>query len=239
MTAKVVTPEEWRVARIALLEKEEAHQRARTALAEERRALPMVLVTKPYAFEGPDGPVTLKDLFGTKSQLIVYHFMFSPESDEGCKGCSHMVCNFPDLRHLAEKDTALVVISRAPIGKILPFKEKNKWTFPWVSSYGSDFNYDFHATLDENIAPVEYNYKSKEQLASEGRGGDMNGDLPALSVFKLQDGEVFHTYSDYSRGLEGLLQSFTYLDLTPAGRQAGPMGPAGFKLPCEFDGTET
>ena len=135
-----------------------------------------------------------------------------------------MAVNFPDLRHLAQKDTAMVAVSRASIDKITPFKEKNFWTFPWVSSEGSDFNYDFHVTLDASVAPLEYNYERKEKGS---------GEQPGLSVFKLQDGQVYHAYSSYDR-LDNLTATNTFLDLTPAGRQEASDGPAAFKLPSEY-----
>jgi predicted dithiol-disulfide oxidoreductase (DUF899 family) len=231
---KIGTPEEWRAARLALLAKEKEHTYTADAIKAERRALPMVLVTKSYTFQSTDGPVTLKDLFGAKSQLIVYHFMFEPTAEEGCQGCAFMAANFPDLRHLADKDTALVAVSRAPIEKITPYKEKNSWKFPWVSSNASDFNYDFHVTLDEKVAPVEYNFQRKEELDAAGLKYNTSGEQPGLSVFKLEDGQVYHTYSTYAR-LEGLSSTYIFLDLTPAGRQDGPNGPAEFKTPAEYD----
>lgn len=192
----------------------------------------MVPVTKPYTFQSTNGPVTLKDLLGTKSQLIVYHFMFEPTDEEGCHGCSFMAANFPNLDHLAQKDTTLVAISRAPIEKITPYKEKNFWKFQWVSSNGSDFNYDFHVTLDEKIAPVEYNFQSKEEVDFSKLKNKPTGEQPGLSVFKLEDGQVYHTYSSYYQ-LDGLAGTYVFLDLTPAGRQEGPYGPAEFKTPAQ------
>ncbi|KAF4624514.1 hypothetical protein G7Y89_g13656 [Cudoniella acicularis] len=160
--------------------------------------------------------------------------MFEPTAEEGCQGCAFMAANFPDLRHLADKDTALVAISHAPIEKITPYKEKNSWKFPWVSSNASDFNYDFHVTLDEKVAPVEYNFQRKEELDAAGPNRNMSGEQPGLSVFKLEDEQVYHTYSTYHR-LEGLSGTYTFLDLTPAGRQEGPNGPAEFKTPAEYE----
>jgi predicted dithiol-disulfide oxidoreductase (DUF899 family) len=194
----------------------------------------MVPVAKTYTFQSTNGPVTLKDLFGTKSQLIIYHFMFEPTADEGCHGCSFMAANFPNLDHLAQKDTALVAISRAPIEKIMLYKEKNHWKFPWVSSSANDFNYDFHVTLDETVAPVEYNFQRKEELEAAGLDYNSSGEQPGLSVFKLERGKVYHTYSSYFR-LDGLAGTYVWLDLTPGGRQEGPMGPAEFKIPAEYN----
>ncbi|KAE8443209.1 hypothetical protein EG329_002077 [Mollisiaceae sp. DMI_Dod_QoI] len=234
MPGKIGTPEEWRTARLALLAKEKEHTRTADALKTELRALPMVPVTKAYTFQSADGPVTLNDLFGTKSQLIVYHFMFEPTAEEGCQGCAFMAANFPNLRHLADKDTALVAISRAPIEKITPYEEKNSWTFPWVSSNGSDFNYDFHVTLDEKVAPVEYNFQPKEEFETSVAEYNTSGEQPGLSVFKLEDGQVYHTYSTYDR-LESLAGTYVFLDLTPAGRQESSEGPAEFKTPAQYD----
>lgn len=193
----------------------------------------MVPVTKAYNLQGPDGPVTLKDLFGTKSQLIVYHFMFEPTADNGCPGCAFMAANFPDLRHLADRDTEMIAVSRAPIEKITSYKEKNLWKFPWVSSHGTDFNYDFHVTLNERVAPAEYSFLNKEELEAAESKGFMSGEQPGLTVFKLEDGKVYHTYSAYFR-LDELTSTYAFLDLTPAGRQEGPNGPAGFKTPAEY-----
>ena len=198
----------------------------------------MVAVTKTYEFSSADGSTkSLEELFGGKSQLIVYHFMFEPAADEGCRGCSFLADHFPDLRHLASKDTALVAVSRAPIDKLEKFKNTVGWTFPWYSSEASDFNYDFHVTLDEDVAPVEYNFRTKQQLIDRGIGYNTSGEQPGLSVFKLEDGKIFHTYSAYTRGLDHLLGTLSYLDLTPLGRQVGRSGPAEFKLRNEY-GTE-
>jgi predicted dithiol-disulfide oxidoreductase (DUF899 family) len=160
--------------------------------------------------------------------------MFEPTAEEGCSGCAFMAANFPDLRHLADKDTALVVVSRAPIDKIVQYKESNSWKFPWVSSNASDFNYDFHVTLDEKVAPVEYDFQSREELKLAGRNYNMSGEQPGLSVFKLEDGHVYHTYSAYATVLDELFVTYHFLDLTPAGRQEGPKGP-DFKTPAEYD----
>ncbi len=196
----------------------------------------MVPLEKDYTFQSTNGSVTLKDLFGTKSQLIVYHFMFAPTDAEGCRGCSFMASSFPDVRHLAAKDTAFVVISRAPIEKITAFKEKNGWKFPWVSSYESDFNYDFHVSLDEKIAPIEYGFMNKAELDASGQKYPVSGEQPGLNVFKLEKEQVYHTYT--ASAMEKLLATFSFLDMTPAGRQVGCMGPAEFKMPYELDGEE-
>lgn len=230
---KIGTAQEWREARVALLEKEKALVAANKAMLAERRQLPVVPVTKDYQFEGPNGPLSLKDLFGSASQLIVYHYMFEPDWEDGCTGCAFIAANFPDLRHLAERETNLAVISRAPIDKITTWKNKNLWKFQWVSSLGSDFNYDYHATLDEQVAPVEYNFKTKAEMEASGRKGPWKGEMPGLSVFKLEDGQVYHTYSNYAN-IDELTATNAWLDLTPHGRDEGPRGDAVFKTPGEY-----
>jgi predicted dithiol-disulfide oxidoreductase (DUF899 family) len=217
----VVSRDEWLAARRELLDKEKAATRARDALDAERRALPMVAVVKDYLFQGPDGAASLLDLFGGRSQLIVYHFMFDPGWDEGCSGCSHFADNIGHLAHLHARDTTLVLVSRAPLERIRPFRERMGWSVPWVSSFGSDFNYDFHATTDPAVAPVEYNFRDGATLEELGQGYHASGEQPGLSVF-LRDGDrVFHTYSTYGRGLDAHLGTYHFLDLTPFGRGEG------------------
>ena len=212
---KIASRSEWTAARKRLLAREKELSRQRDALAAERRALPMVAVDKPYTFEGPEGRRTLAELFGGKRQLLVYHFMFDPAWEEGCVACSFVADNVASgLVHLAARDTAFVVVSRAPLDKIERFRKRMGWTFPWLSSNGSDFNYDFMVTLDEkhgvyNFAPIS------AQPAGYPREGEREG----LSVF-LRDGErLFHTYSTYQRGLDVFLNTYNLLDLTPLGRQ--------------------
>ncbi len=218
---QVVSREEWIAARKALLEKEKEATRARDALNAERRGLPMVEVGKDYTFEGPGGKTSLLDLFGGRRQLIVYHFMFDPAWDEGCSGCSHVVDNIGHLAHVHARDTSFVLVSRAPLSRIEPFRARMGWTVPWVSSYGSDFNYDFHVTVDESVAPVEYNYRDRATLDRLGQTYHVRGEQHGMSVF-LRDGDrVFHTYSTYGRGVDGLLGSYNLLDLTPFGRGEG------------------
>jgi predicted dithiol-disulfide oxidoreductase (DUF899 family) len=191
---KVVSREEWQAARDALLIKEKEATRARDALNAERRRLPMVRIEKDYVFEGPNGKASLLDLFEGRRQLIVYHFMFDPSWDEGCKGCSMMVDNMGHPAHLNARDTSRVLVSRAPLAKIEPFKKRMGWTESWFSSFGSDFNYDFGVTTDE-------------------------GETFGLSVF-LRDGDnVYQAYFTEGRGVEYLGSDFSYLDLTPLGRQ--------------------
>ncbi|KAK2603446.1 hypothetical protein QQS21_004397 [Conoideocrella luteorostrata] len=233
MPSKVATPEEWRAARLALLAKEKEHAKATDAILEARRALPMVPITKNYTFQTPAGPATLKDLFGKSSHLIVYHYMFEPAAEEGCQGCGFMAANLPNLRHLAERDTSIAVISRAPIDKITAFKKANFWDFQWVSSHGSEFNYDFHVTLDEKIAPIEYGFRSKQELEAAGQVFSGSEERPGLSVFTLEDGQVHHTYSSFFR-LDELAGAHVWLDLTPAGKLGGADNPAAFKLPSQY-----
>jgi predicted dithiol-disulfide oxidoreductase (DUF899 family) len=216
---EVVSRDEWLAARKKLLVREKEVTRERDALNAERRRLPMVEIEKDYVFEGPDGGASLLDLFEERRQLIVDHFMFDPSWDDGCPSCSGRVDQYGNLAHLHARDTTMAVVSRAPLAKIQPFKERMGWTFPWYSSYGSDFNYDFHVTLDEAVAPVEYNYRNKMELVEAGAPPDLGGELHGTSVF-LRDGDrVFHTYSTYARGTEQVGGTHYYLDMTALGRQ--------------------
>jgi predicted dithiol-disulfide oxidoreductase (DUF899 family) len=226
---RIVSRDEWLAARKQHLAREKEFTRLRDQLSAERRRLPMVKIDKDYVFEGPDGELRLLDLFDGRRQLIVYHFMFDPNDpppgksgapwEEGCPGCSFAADNIPHLAHLRARDTSFTLVSRAPLAKIEPFKKRMGWTVPWYSSFGSDFNYDFHVTTDEAVAPVEYNYKDKATLEQEGLTYHLSGEQPGLSVF-LRDGDsVFHTYSTYGRGLEPLLVTYHLLDLTSYGRQ--------------------
>jgi predicted dithiol-disulfide oxidoreductase (DUF899 family) len=207
--------------RKTLLAKEKEATRTADALAAQIRELPMVKMTKNYVFEGPAGTATLSDLFDGRKQLLVYHFMFDPDEDEGCSSCSFFGDHVPDLRHLHSRNTTFVAVSRAPIAKIEAFKKRMGWTFPWYSSYGTDFNYDFKVTEDEAVQPVEYNFKTKDELEKRGMLYHTRGEQPGMSVF-LKDGEdVFHTYSSYARGNDKLLGTYLMLDMTPLGRQDG------------------
>jgi predicted dithiol-disulfide oxidoreductase (DUF899 family) len=222
MEQTIVSRAEWLAARKNLLVKEKEATRLLDEVAASRRQLPMVAVDKEYAFEGTDGRVTLRDLFGRRSQLIVYHFMFDPAWDEGCKSCSHFADNIAGaLAHLGARDTAWVAVSRAPIAKIDAFKARMGWRFPWVSSADSDFNRDFAVTIDATGADgsPEYNYRSAASLFAAGKIWFPKGELPGLSVFLHRDGRIFHTYSTYQRGLDAFLNTYTLLDVTPLGRQ--------------------
>jgi predicted dithiol-disulfide oxidoreductase (DUF899 family) len=210
----IASREEWRAARVALLEKEKALTRARDALAAERRELPMVRVTRDYGFEGREGTVSLRELFKDKRQLVVGHFMFDPEWEDGCPSCSAGVDEVAagKLEHLAARDTRLVYVSRAPLAKLERWQRVKGWDIPWYSSFGSDFNYDFGVTLDPAYGPPEYNYRPLEF-------DDYPAEMPGTSVFLRDGNEVFHTYSNFARGAEDTASSYQILDLTPLGRQ--------------------
>jgi predicted dithiol-disulfide oxidoreductase (DUF899 family) len=220
---RVVSREQWLVARKKLLEKEKEFTRQRDALNAERRGLPMVAIDKDYVFEGPNGKASLLDLFDGCRQLIVQHFMFDPRWDEGCPTCSFDADSIGHLAHLRARDTAYAAVSRAPLTKIEPFKARMSWTFPWYSSYGSDFNYDFHVTLDEGVAPIVYNYRNKSELEQAGMSSLTKGsnEVAGVSVFLRHDNRVLHAYSTYGRGTDLLSATYNYLDLTPLGRQEG------------------
>jgi len=213
MQHKVVSQNEWLTARKALLAKEKEFSHARDNLSEARRALPWVKVEKNYVFEGSNGRETLADLFAGKSQLIIYHFMLGPGWVQGCPSCSFLADHFDGAAiHLAHRDVALVVVSRAPPAEIEAYKKRMGWKFKWVSSYDNDFNHDFHVsfTKDELANGAEYNY-STGKIPSE--------ELPGLSAFiKNESGVVLHTYSAYARGLDTLIGAYNFLDMAPKGR---------------------
>jgi predicted dithiol-disulfide oxidoreductase (DUF899 family) len=230
---QVVSHEEWLVARKALLAQEKAATKARDALSTQRRELPMVEITKDYKFEGPEGEVSLAGLFAGRRQLMVSHFMFDPEWTDGCPSCTAGADEMSDgmRAHLETRDTRLVYVSRAPLAKLEDYKSRKGWTFPWYSSFGSDFNYDFHVTVDERVMPLEYNYKSREEHERNGTAyyfdAEQPIEQPGLSVF-LRDGDrVFHTYSTFGRGAEWNGGSYALLDLTPLGRQEAWEEPKG------------
>ena len=228
---EIVSRDEWRAARIELLAEEKAMTRARDALNTKRRMLPMVRIEKDYTLTGPDGPATLLDLFDGRHQLIVQHFMFDPEWEDGCPSCTASADEISAglLEHLHVRDTSFAIVSRAPIDKIERYKAKRGWDFPWYSSYGSDFNYDFHVTLDPSVAPVEFNFRTAEELEAAGMGWINEGqtEQPGYSVFLRRGDEVFHTYSMYARGAEWLGGSYAFLDLTALGRQEDWEEPKG------------
>lgn len=211
---QVVSREEWLVARKAHLQKEKEFTRLRDQLSAERRALPWVKVDKEYIFEGPQGKETLSDLFNGRSQLVVYHFMFAPGWEQGCDGCSFLADHFdgPNL-HLPHHDVTLLAVSRAPWQEFQAFKKRMGWQFKWVSSFGSDFNYDYHVSPSEaEIAAGKMYYNYEEQAGEPGEG-------PGFSVFyKDESGNIFHTYSAYARGGDILINTYNFLELTPKGR---------------------
>lgn len=216
MKHDVVTREDWLDARKSLLAREKELTRLRDAVSAERRALPWVEVEKAYLFDGPQGKVGLAGLFGGNSQLIVHHFMFDPEWDEGCKSCSLEADHAEGAYvHLVNHDVSYVRVSRAPLEKIEAYKRRIGWTTPWVSSHGSDFNYDFHVSFtDEELKDGRFYYNYREETEDYGVR-----ELPGLSVFYKDDaGTVLHTYSSYARGNEEVIGAFIYLDITPKGR---------------------
>ena len=224
---RVVSRDEWLSARMELLAKEKELTRQRDAVNAERRRLPMVEITKDYVFEGPE-KAGLVDLFDGRNQLLVYHFMFEPDWDEGCPSCSYVVDNIGHLSHLHARETSLVLVSRAPFEKLAAYRERMGWTLPWYSSFGTDFNYDFHATIDKAVAPVEYNYKDEEELVEQSPSwAGWSGEQPGTSAFLREGDRVFHTYSVYERGIDPLMGTYTWLDLTARGRQEDWEEPAG------------
>jgi predicted dithiol-disulfide oxidoreductase (DUF899 family) len=214
MRNQVVSREAWLKARLELLTAEKEFTRQRDALTRRRTAMPWERVEKSYRFEGPEGALSLADLFEGRSQLIVYHFMFGPDREEGCKSCSFWADNFNGIAiHLNHRDATFTAISRAALPKINAYKKRMGWSFPWVSSNGSDFNFDYHVSFTpEQIAEGKayYNYEIRPNALSDEVG---------ISVFyKNERGEVFHTYSCYSRGVDMLNGAYHYLDLVPKGR---------------------
>jgi predicted dithiol-disulfide oxidoreductase (DUF899 family) len=211
----VATREEWLQARKTFLAEEKEFTRMRDALSAKRRALPWVKIDKPYRFEGVEGALNLSDLFGPRRQLIVYHFMFAPEWEKPCKSCSFWADGFNGVvAHLAQRDTAILAVSRAPLEKLQARRRQMGWTFPWVSSGESDFNYDFSVSFrneDLKSGTATYNYEPKQGSMTE---------LPGISAFvKDDDGAVYHTYSSFARGLDLMNPAYNYLDLTAMGRQ--------------------
>jgi predicted dithiol-disulfide oxidoreductase (DUF899 family) len=252
----VVSREEWLAARKDLLAKEKELTHARDRINADRRRLPMVRVDKPYTFEGPDGTVSLLDLFDGREQLVMHHFMFAPEWDQMCSSCASAADMIAGLRQLHARNTTLVAVSRAPYAKLAATQERMGWSFPWYSSFGSDFNYDFHATLDDRVTPVLLHFRGEAELAEAGvpwTGGawteEMRGsEMPGISAFLRAGDEVFHTYSTFGRGIQEFHYGIPYLDLTALGRQeeweepkdrAVPLGlnvgSANIRLPDEYD----
>jgi predicted dithiol-disulfide oxidoreductase (DUF899 family) len=212
----VVSHEAWLEARKAHLAKEKEFTRLRDQLSQDRRNLPWERVEKNYVFEGPEGRRTLSELFATSSQLVVYHFMFAPDWEAGCPSCSFWADNFASLTpHLRARDISFMAISRAPVDKLEAYKKRMGWKFPWFSTAGNDFNFDYHVSFTPGeIANhrATYNYVPMEL-------GDDDTDYPGISVFyKADDGSIYHTYSTYTRGIDLMNAAYNYIDLTPKGR---------------------
>jgi len=211
---RIVSQQEWLAARKRHLAREKELTQLRDDIARERRELPWVRVEKAYTFEGPNGRQTLADLFGRRSQLLVYHFMLGPGWEEGCPSCSFLADHFDGmLAHLAARVVNFAAVSRAPLAEIQAFKQRMGWRFPWVSSHGGDFNYDFHVSTtaaEQTAGKMNYNYGEMEAPSDE---------MPGMSAFyKDADGSVYHTYSAYARGLDALIGAYNWLDLAPKGR---------------------
>jgi predicted dithiol-disulfide oxidoreductase (DUF899 family) len=223
MKHEIVSRAEWLEASRALLAEEKAWTHERDRLSAKRRALPWVKLEKDYVFEGVDGPVSLADLFDGRSQLIVYHFMFAPEWDEGCTGCSFVADQVEGARqHYEHKDVSWAAISRAPIAKLEAYRQRMGWNFRWVSSEASDFNFDFHVsfTEDQRRNGVFYNFEQQPDPQID--------EMPGASVFVLgEDGAIYHTYSSYARGGETTLPAYGWIDMVPKGRDEREGGNLG------------
>jgi predicted dithiol-disulfide oxidoreductase (DUF899 family) len=233
MTSHTVgTREEWRAARVQLLEAEKELTRRSDELARQRQALPWVRIDQEYVFDIADGKASLADLFRGRSQMLVHHFMFPPEWDEGCPSCSSVADGYDGFRvHLEHHDVAMTTISRAPVDKLLAYRERMGWSFPWASSAQSSFNFDFGVSYTERqlAAGAEHNFRRLEidvtQLPHKGETDDAveAGEAHGVSAFVLEDGEVFHTYSTYARGADVLWGMYQWLDRAPLGRnEHGP-----------------
>ena len=239
---QVASREQWLVARRELLSREKELTRARDALNADRRRLPMVAVEKDYRFEGPDGTVGLDGLFGGRRQLVVQHVMFDPSWEDACQSCSASLDEMSPgmVAHMGVRDTAFVLVSRAPLAKIEGYRERRGWPFAWYSSFGSDFNVDFHVSMDAEVAPVQYNYRTGEELEQAGQGWLLQGpmEMPGYSCFLRDEGRVFHTYSTFARGTEQLGGAYAFLDMTALGRQEEweePKGRADLERPAMPD----
>jgi predicted dithiol-disulfide oxidoreductase (DUF899 family) len=230
---KIASRDEWLAARKELLAQEKELTRRRDALSIDRRNLPMVEIDTDYEFDGPDGKLRLIDMFEGRPQLIIYHFMFHPEWEDGCPSCTAGTSelNRGLLEHLHTRDTTHALVSRAPLAKLERWKAKQGWDIPWYSSNGSDFNYDFGVTIDASRGFDQYNYRTLDEYAAMGqesmKTAEQPYDMPGRSCFLDVDGRVFHTYSQYARGLESTGGSYYFLDLTALGRQEDWEEPKG------------
>lgn len=233
----VASAQEWRKARLALLAREKELTKHYDRVSAERRRLPMLRIEKDYVFQGPKGEVALADLFAGRPQLIVYHFMFDPANKTGCPGCTGWVDALGDLALLNERRTSLALVSRAKIAKLEAYRKEHGWKHTWVSSYDTDFNYDFHVTLDEEKGSTEYNFEDQVSHREKGEDYFTKGEAHGFSVFFKQGGEVFHTYSCYARGCERLSDAYALLDMTPYGRQEDwEDSPAGWPQKPTYGG---
>jgi predicted dithiol-disulfide oxidoreductase (DUF899 family) len=222
---RIGTRTEWLNARLELLREEKELTRLNDELARRRRELPWVRLDKAYTFDTDAGESSLVDLFRGRSQLLIYHLMFDPDWDEACPSCSAIADGFDQTHlHLQNHDVAFTAVSRAPLEKLLGYRDRMDWSFPWASSGGSDFNYDFHVTIDASVAPVEYNYRNQAELeAADTSWRGWSGEMPGMSSFALEDGVVYHTYSAYSRGVDALWTMWQWLDRAPLGRNEGDL----------------
>jgi predicted dithiol-disulfide oxidoreductase (DUF899 family) len=230
-THEVCSGERWQEARKELLAQEKHFTRLRDELSERRRALPWQRVEREYTFHGPQGACSLKDLFGSKSQLLVYHLMFAPEWEAACKSCSFWAENFSgNVVHLAQRDVSFVAVSRAPVMKLSAYAQRMGWSFPWLSSEGSTFNYDFAVSFDEAQRA------SGAQLYNFGTQRPQSSDLPGFSVFYKDDAQdVFRTYACYARGIEMMNACYQYLDLVPKGRDEGGKAMSWLRRHDEYE----
>jgi predicted dithiol-disulfide oxidoreductase (DUF899 family) len=233
---KIASRDEWMAARVELLAREKELTRQTDALNADRRRLPMVRIDEDYVFTGPDGEIGLVDLFDGRRQLILQHFMFDPDWEDGCSSCSAGVDELATglLDHLHVRDTTFAAVSRAPFEKLEDYRKRKGWEFPWYSSNGSRFNYDFHATIDESIAPLEINYRTRSDIERpEGAAiawaatADQPFEMPGISCFLRDGDDVFHTYSTFGRGTEALGGAYAFLDMTALGRQEEWEEPKG------------
>jgi predicted dithiol-disulfide oxidoreductase (DUF899 family) len=251
---KTGTREEWLAARLELLEGEKALTKQSDELARQRRELPWVRIDKQYQLDTDAGPASLADLFAGRSQLLIYHFMFGPDYAAGCPSCSAIADGFNGSAvHLANHDVTLMAVSRAPLAKLQPFKKRMGWTFPWASSFDSDFNHDFHAAYTPEewaSGAVESNFRTEDLRPSADQGPEFDQfasnivgtdwetyrrEGPGVSAFALEDGVVYHTYSAYSRGLDGLWGMYQWLDRAPLGRNETSSG-FWWRRHDEYDG---
>jgi predicted dithiol-disulfide oxidoreductase (DUF899 family) len=226
---EIASRDEWLEARKQLLLREKELTRLNDALNADRRRLPMVQIDKPYTFAGPAGEVGLLDMFEGRRQLIVQHFMFDPSWEDGCSSCTAAVDEISAgaLEHLHARETSFALVSRAPFAKLDAYRARKGWTVPWYSSHGGDFNYDFHVTADESIAPLLINYRTKAELSPTMAATEQPMELPGISCF-LRDGDsIFHTNSTFARGTEFVAGAYTFLDLTALGRQEDWEEPKG------------